>query len=163
MRILYMILFLLICRITSGQIIISQQVFASGGTSGISPSMSINGTLGESFIFGNMNSIVSFHQGFNSGILDQSLSTIGIEHQKYTVRYYPNPAYNFLNLKWDPALLIHYVLISDMQDIIVRKEKVLKNSEIQLQLPKMAPGTYSIKFITERGHRILAGYFIHQN
>lgn len=163
MRLIYIFAFLLICSSGISQLIVSQQVFSSGGLSAGSPAVSINSTFGETFIFGNSNLSLSYDQGFNSGIINQTVKTIMMDDKSCRISYYPNPTREFLNLNWDNKLKIISIRIQDIQGNFISENQIDKTSEITIRLPVMSSGIYSIHFTSEEGLSIMAGLFIYHN
>lgn len=136
-KVIQLLLLLFSPFLSTGQITVSQQVFASSGSAGITHS----GTLGEPVIFGGKDNLLVC-QGFQTGLYYFLTDVSDIINHKINWEFYPVPATAGINLSWSE----HGVSLAELTDISGKKIKswyFQKNeSSAFLDLTEIPSGQY---------------------
>ncbi|MGL5888675.1 MAG: T9SS type A sorting domain-containing protein, partial [Bacteroidia bacterium] len=68
-----------------------------------------------------------------------------------TVSVYPNPAGEFVNLKWNDDLRVQRIEITDITGRIVLAEPASAGNALQLNISALPQGVYNVQVVTENG------------
>ena len=114
----FLILFCtLISSFCSGQITSYGSVFSSAGLDADRPTVKVNSTFGETFIFSSYSSDGYANQGFQKGDGDLILSVFQPE-EKFDISIYPNPTQRYITIS--SAENIDRILIYNVQGILIK-------------------------------------------
>ena len=158
-RFTFFIALLLPCFIVQSQNI-NQEVIATQGNYDVGNSMTLEWTLGESFVETLNDKSIIYTQGFHQPLL-KSLTNI-TDESFISSLVYPNPTKNSLQIilsNYDDD--IFYIKMSDIHGRLIEEQTShLKTSSLKVDVSNLPSGIYLLQILADDGnyqktHRIL--------
>jgi hypothetical protein len=147
----------LLCTISvislKAQVKHSRDVIGSAGTVSSTNEITLEWTLGESFVATNKLGNAWYTQGFHQPVLFVRSESKEMNHEHYRVRIYPNPVLELLNVEvrsgfLDPILI---KLIDVTGRVVLTQKASGGHQDLQLRLNHLPDGMYLLSMVGKEG------------